>query len=101
MSDLRDSTLVFLIKQKGGVITQICLAMKKRGFGKGRWNAVGGKVGYWDTILLNLICFNVVIASSVSPLRVVYFPNRESSPFCSPTSLPCRAHYSLRNNGSS
>lgn len=42
---LRDATLVFLIKRDLDEISQICLAMKKRGFGKGRWNGVGGKVG--------------------------------------------------------
>jgi 8-oxo-dGTP pyrophosphatase MutT (NUDIX family) len=44
MTKLRDVTLVFLIKKSGGEITDICLAMKKRGFGVGRWNGVGGKV---------------------------------------------------------
>lgn len=45
MEKLRDATLVFLIKKNQGKITDICLAMKKRGFGVGRWNGVGGKVG--------------------------------------------------------
>lgn len=36
--DLRESTLCFLIKND-----EILLAMKKRGFGFGRWNGVGGK----------------------------------------------------------
>jgi len=41
---MRKATLVFLIKRKGdGKIVKILLAMKKRGFGKGRWNGVGGK----------------------------------------------------------
>jgi 8-oxo-dGTP diphosphatase/2-hydroxy-dATP diphosphatase len=44
MEKLRDATLVFLIKKSEGEITDICLAMKKRGFGMGRWNGVGGKV---------------------------------------------------------
>lgn len=44
MSELRNSTLVFLIQKRGDVIERICLAMKKRGFGKGRWNGAGGKV---------------------------------------------------------
>ena len=35
---LRQATLVFLLKDK-----QILLAMKKRGFGVGHWNGVGGK----------------------------------------------------------
>lgn len=44
MTRLRDATLVFLIKKSDGKITDICLAMKKRGFGAGRFNGVGGKV---------------------------------------------------------
>ncbi len=41
---MRDTTLLFLIRKEGEVITEICLAMKKRGFGTGRYNGVGGKV---------------------------------------------------------
>ena len=44
MSKLRNATLVFLVKKSQGKITDICLAMKKRGFGMNRWNGVGGKV---------------------------------------------------------
>jgi 8-oxo-dGTP diphosphatase len=33
------ATLLFLVKED-----EILLAMKKRGFGKGKWNGVGGKV---------------------------------------------------------
>jgi 8-oxo-dGTP diphosphatase / 2-hydroxy-dATP diphosphatase len=44
MTKLRNSTLVFLIKKSREKVTHICLAMKKRGFGAGRWNGVGGKV---------------------------------------------------------
>jgi 8-oxo-dGTP pyrophosphatase MutT (NUDIX family) len=44
MEKLRDATLVFLIRKTRGEITDICLAMKKRGFGMNRWNGVGGKV---------------------------------------------------------
>jgi len=44
MDQLRNTTLVFLVKQSGGNVTDICLAMKKRGFGVGRWNGSGGKV---------------------------------------------------------
>ncbi|MFA6919339.1 MAG: hypothetical protein WC244_04525 [Patescibacteria group bacterium] len=40
---LRDSTLVFLIKKSQEKVTEICLAMKKRGFGMNRWNGVGGQ----------------------------------------------------------
>ncbi len=44
MEKLRDATIVFLIKRSGSNISEICLAMKKRGFGVNRWNGVGGKV---------------------------------------------------------
>jgi 8-oxo-dGTP diphosphatase/2-hydroxy-dATP diphosphatase len=44
MEKLRDATLIFLVKKSENKITNICLAMKKRGFGMGRWNGVGGKV---------------------------------------------------------
>jgi 8-oxo-dGTP pyrophosphatase MutT (NUDIX family) len=38
---MRDKTLLFLHKPNK---QQILLAMKKRGFGEGKWNGVGGKV---------------------------------------------------------
>ena len=41
---LRVATLVILTRKSGSKITEVCLAMKKRGFGMGRWNGVGGKV---------------------------------------------------------
>jgi NADH pyrophosphatase NudC (nudix superfamily) len=41
---MRNATLLFLVKKDGETITEICLPMKKRGFGKGRYNGVGGKV---------------------------------------------------------
>lgn len=44
-SPLRQSTLCFLIKNN-----QVLLAMKKRGFGQGRWNGVGGKQHSNETI---------------------------------------------------
>lgn len=44
MQKLRNSTLLFLIKKTNSEISDICLAMKKRGFGMNRWNGVGGKV---------------------------------------------------------
>ena len=44
MDKLRDATLVFLVKKINGEIKDICLAIKKRGFGINRWNGVGGKV---------------------------------------------------------
>ncbi len=41
---MKDTTLCFLVKEKDNKIHKICLAMKKRGFGVGRWNGSGGKV---------------------------------------------------------
>lgn len=38
-------TLAFLLKNK-----EICLAMKKRGFGEGNWNGFGGKVEEGESI---------------------------------------------------
>src|SRR5258708_6573932 len=46
----RNATLVFLIKRKNGTVNEICLAMKKRGFGANRWNGMGGKVEAGETI---------------------------------------------------
>ena len=56
---MKKSTLLFLIKRSkttpgkpgaGSAITDICLAMKKRSFGAGRWNGVGGKVAPGETV---------------------------------------------------
>jgi mutator protein MutT len=47
---LRDVTLCFLIQKSNEKIERICLAMKKKGFGKGKWNGVGGKVEQGETI---------------------------------------------------
>lgn len=41
---MRNATLLFLVKKEGEHISDVCLAMKKRGFGAGRWNGMGGKV---------------------------------------------------------
>jgi mutator protein MutT len=41
--------LVFLVKEEDGAVARICLAMKKRGFGVGRWNGVGGKAEAGET----------------------------------------------------
>lgn len=44
-------TNCFLVKTNNkGSITQICLAMKKRGFGQGMWNGSGGKPNSNETI---------------------------------------------------
>lgn len=42
---MKETTLVFLRRDD-----EILLAMKKRGFGEGRWNGIGGKVGKGETI---------------------------------------------------
>ena len=47
---MRDTTLLFLVKRNDDVITDICLAMKKRGFGVGRYNGTGGKVEEGESI---------------------------------------------------
>ena len=47
---MKNATLLFLIKKSAGGVVDICLAMKKRGFGKGRYNGVGGKVEEGETI---------------------------------------------------
>lgn len=52
---MRNTTLLFLIKKQEGKISDILLAMKKRGFGAGRWNGVGGKLGEGETIEQALI----------------------------------------------
>lgn len=41
---LRQATLVFLVDEN-----RVLLAMKKRGFGAGRWNGVGGKINHDET----------------------------------------------------
>jgi 8-oxo-dGTP diphosphatase/8-oxo-dGTP diphosphatase/2-hydroxy-dATP diphosphatase len=51
MEKLRNVTLVFLVKKDKGIITDICLAMKKRGFGVNRWNGVGGKLKSEESII--------------------------------------------------
>ena len=42
--DRVNTTLVLLVKKSDGKISDICLAYKKRGFGAGRWNGIGGKL---------------------------------------------------------
>lgn len=41
---MHEATLCILVKEDNKNINGILLAMKKRGFGKGHWNGVGGKV---------------------------------------------------------
>lgn len=47
---MKHSTLIFLINSEDSKV-KILLAMKKRGFGMGLWNGVGGKVGEGESIL--------------------------------------------------
>ena len=42
---MKQLTLLFLVRDK-----QILLAMKKRGFGAGRWNGVGGKLEAGESV---------------------------------------------------
>ncbi len=44
---MKEATLCFLIKE--GKKKDVLLAMKKRGFGVGKWNGVGGKVDERDS----------------------------------------------------
>ena len=44
---MRDVTLVFLLRQG-----EVCLGMKKQGFGEGKWNGIGGKVDEGEEIPL-------------------------------------------------
>jgi mutator protein MutT len=50
MQTLKQATLLFLIRKSQSSIQDICLAMKKRGFGINKWNGVGGKVESGETI---------------------------------------------------
>ena len=47
---MKKTTLLFLVQKDNGTVTDICLAMKKRGFGMGRFNGVGGKLDEDETI---------------------------------------------------
>jgi len=47
---MKHTTLLFLIRKEHETITEICLAMKKRGFGVGRWNGAGGKLDEGETV---------------------------------------------------
>ncbi len=40
---MKNSTLIFLIKKENNKNKEICLAVKKRRYGVGKWNGVGGK----------------------------------------------------------
>ncbi len=38
------TTIAFPVREEKGKIKEICLALKKRGLGKGLWNGMGGKL---------------------------------------------------------
>ena len=65
---MRNTTLLFLIKKENGD-KEICLAMKKRGFGMGRWNGVGGKVEGEETIE------DAIVREANEEIGIVIAPN--------------------------
>lgn len=67
-SNLRQATLVILRKMVGEQ-TQICLAEKKRGFGVGKWNGIGGKVEKGETII------QAAIRETLEEIKVQIEPN--------------------------
>lgn len=48
---IRQATLTLLVRRKNGQITELCLAMKKRGFGVNKWNGTGGKVQEGESVV--------------------------------------------------
>jgi 8-oxo-dGTP pyrophosphatase MutT (NUDIX family) len=40
---VRDVSIIFLVRREKGEVSEVLLAMKKRGFGEGLWNGYGGK----------------------------------------------------------
>jgi len=46
---MRKATLCFLVR-KADKGPEVLLAMKKRGFGRGKWNGIGGKVRVGETV---------------------------------------------------
>jgi len=79
---MQKATLTFLIKKENNKISRICLAMKKRGFGKDKWNGFGGKVKTGETIRQTAIR-ETQEESTVTPLDLkkvaifdFYFPDK-------------------------
>ena len=62
---MKQVSLIFLVKNNNGK-KEILLAMKKRGFGKGKWNGVGGKFDEKT---------DVVQRHRMKPAPIVYFRN--------------------------
>lgn len=52
---MRHATLLFPVRPSKEPFLEICLAIKKRGFGAGRWNGAGGKVHPGEAIESALI----------------------------------------------
>jgi 8-oxo-dGTP pyrophosphatase MutT (NUDIX family) len=52
-TDLRNATLLFLLRESDAGVPEVCLALKKRGFGKDRWNGAGGKMNDIDKTVLD------------------------------------------------
>ena len=76
---MRNVTLCFLIRDD-----EICLAMKKQGFGVGKWNGIGGKVQDGETIeeaAIRELYEEIGVHASIADLRNVgnlkfYFNNK-------------------------
>ena len=47
---MNNTTLLFLVKKDGDKVSELCLAMKKRGFGMNRFNGTGGKLKEGESI---------------------------------------------------
>ncbi len=76
---MRDSTLLFLIKKENNKVAEICLAMKKRGFGMGRWNGAGGKCHMGESVenatkreTLEEIGVNVLEMNKVAEIAFIF-----------------------------
>ena len=76
---VQQATLCFLVKGK-----EVLLAMKKRGFGEGLWNGVGGKVALGESIkgaaqreALEEVDIKMVNTTRVATLHF-YFPDEPS-----------------------
>ena len=75
---MRDATVLLLVKRsKQKKIEKILLAMKKRGFGEGKWNGVGGKVKDGESIeeaAIREACEEIsVIASNLAKVAILDF----------------------------
>jgi len=46
---MRQATLCFLLRERDGR-PEVLLALKKQGFGQGKWNGIGGKVEAGETL---------------------------------------------------